>query len=268
MTERITIAFNRMPAAGAELDAITPDRIAALSASEIAQLPIWIAGQSIPLGELATVTRGGGGSGGGGEGEGDERSASVRLEGDLRLAGGIGAGMRAGVLEVAGSVGDGAGVGMSGGVLRIRGDAGARLGSALPGASKGMTGGDIVVDGRAGPDAGAYARRGLIVVRGEVGANAAHGMIAGTLVAFGRLGADVGTWSKRGSVVALDGLTVPVTYRLACAYRPTVLRVLFAYLARAHGIMVEDRFVTGRWRRYCGDLSDVGRGELLIWAEA
>jgi formylmethanofuran dehydrogenase subunit C len=131
-----------------------------------------------------------------------------------------------------------------------------------------MTGGEIVVTGSVGTEAGAYARRGLIVVRGDVGENAACGLIAGTLVVFGRVGADAGAWNKRGSIVALGAAAVPATYRFACVYRPTVLRVLFGYLRRTYAIPVADRFVTGRWKRYCGDVSELGKGELLTWAEA
>jgi formylmethanofuran dehydrogenase subunit C len=254
MSERITITLDRAPPQRIELDAITPDRLVSLSTGEIAALPVWVAGRQVALGDLGHV-----------EGE---RSAHVRLDGDLARADGVGAGMCGGVLEVSGSVGDGAGVGMSAGVLKIGGDAGARVGGALPGASKGMSGGEIIVHGRAGAEAGASARRGLIVVQGDVGDDAARGMIAGTLVACSAIGANVGAWNKRGSVVALGAVAVPSTYRFACVYQPTVLRVLFGYLRRAYGIAVPDPFVVGRWNRYCGDLSELGKGELFTWAEA
>ena len=131
-----------------------------------------------------------------------------------------------------------------------------------------MTGGEILVEGPVGAAAGAYARRGLIVVCGTVGADAARGMIAGTLVAFAPLGGDVGLANKRGTVVALAGGTVPPTYRFACEYRQTILRVLFLYLRRVHRIAIDERYIDGPWRRYCGDVSEVGKGELLTWAGA
>ena len=71
-----------------------------------------------------------------------------------------------------------------------------------------------------------------------------------------------------GIALALGAAAVPATYRFACVYRPTVLRVLFGYLRRTYGIPVAERFVTGRWKRYCGDVSELGKGELLTWAEA
>jgi formylmethanofuran dehydrogenase subunit C len=256
MTDRITITFDTLPSGGEglELDGITPDRLLTLSNAEIAKLPVWMGRRSVPLGDIAAIQ--------------GELSAHLRFEGDLARAEGVGAGMASGVLDVTGSVGDGAGVAMRGGSLRIGGSAGMRLGAALPGASRGMLGGEIVVTGSVGAEAGAYARRGLIVVRGDVGDSAARGLIAGTLVVFGRVGADAGTGNKRGSIVVLGSTAVPPTYRFACVYRPTVLRVLFGYLRRAYSIPVADRFVAGRWKRYCGDISELGKGELLTWAEA
>jgi formylmethanofuran dehydrogenase subunit C len=170
-----------------------------------------------------------------------------------------------GLVEVHGSVGDDAGVGMSGGVLRVAGDAGDRAGGASPGASRGMTGGEIVVLGSAGRDAGARARRGLVAVCGDAGERAAHAMIAGTVVVLGRVGAGAGAGSKRGSLVAGGAVEVPPTYRFACTYHPPHVRLLLTHLRRRHKIDVDDRFVSGVYDRWAGDVSTVGRGEILAW---
>jgi formylmethanofuran dehydrogenase subunit C len=136
---------------------------------------------------------------------------------------------------------------------------------AAPEAPRGMTGGELVVHGSVGREAGALMRRGLLVAGATVGDHAAVGMIAGTLVAFGAVGPTPGLWSKRGSVVALADVPVPSTYRYACTYQPVHLRLLLSRLKLRYGLPVEGRHLTGFYRRYSGDLAELGKGEILAW---
>ena len=270
MSDTITLTLRSPLDSTLEAECVAPDRFATLAEREIADLPVWAGSRQARLGDFFDV-RG-------------ERSASVRVAGDLarvaglgaETAGGelvidgdagtrVGAAMSGGLVEVHGSVGDDAGVGMSGGVLRVAGDAGDRLGGATPGAPRGMTGGEIVVIGSAGRDAGARARRGLVAVCGDAGEHAAHAMIAGTVLVLGRVGEGAGTGSKRGSLVAGGAVSVPPTYRYACTYRPPHVRLLLTHLRRRHKIDLDDRFVDGLYSRFTGDVSTVGRGEILAW---
>ena len=154
---------------------------------------------------------------------------------------------------------------MRGGSLHVTGNAGDRLAAAAPDAAKGMSGGEVVVEGSAGSDAGARARRGLIVVCGDVGMHAARAIIAGSLIVLGRVGSDPGRRSKRGSLVAVGGVPVPSTYRYACTYRPPHVRLTMTYLRRRYGLAIDERIAGGRYRRYCGDAGDPGKGEILEW---
>jgi formylmethanofuran dehydrogenase subunit C len=250
-----------------EVAGVTADRCAACSEYEIAALPAWFGSTQVRLGDLFDV-RGG-------------RADHVVLQGDLRLVDGLGeetaggelviegdaggrvaAGIRGGRVVVHGDVGDDAGLAMRGGVLRVMGAAGDRLGAAGPGAAKGMTGGEIVVTGHAGRETAAHARRGLVAVGGEVGSDAARAMMAGTLVVLGRAGL-VGLGSKRGSVIAAGGVIVPETYRYACTYAPTFVRLVLTHLGRRHGLAVAERVLEGPYRRHCGDAGPPGKGEIL-----
>ena len=167
-----------------EAGVLTPDRLA--GADDVAALPLWHGKERTRVGEFFAVS-----------GSGDD----VRLEGDLTLVHSVGAGMSAGRLTVAGSVGmhagagmrggelhvqgdagDLAGAGMHGGTLVVRGSAGRRLGGAYAGERAGMRGGEIVVHGDAGEQAGAGLRRGLIAVGGRAGEAAGLRMLAGTIV--------------------------------------------------------------------------------------
>ncbi len=92
-------------------------------------------------------------------------------------------------------------------------------------------------------------------------------MIAGTVVVMGRAAGSVGLWNKRGTIVALAGAGIPETYRYACTYRPAFLGLLFRHLIRTWNLSLDERFVTGRYARHCGDLSELGRGEILTWVD-
>jgi len=189
----------------------------------------------------------------------------IRLAGDLALMDGIGAGLSGGELVVDGDVGWYLGQRMSGGVIEVRGSTGPHAGGADPGAKRGMTGGEIIIRGAAGSMAGAGLRRGLIVVQRDAGADAGRAMLAGSILVFGALGANPGLFSRRGSIVAFGAHTPPAPYRYACTYRPPHLRVTLAYLGTRYGVPVTPRQLAGAYRRYSGDLAELGAGEILSW---
>jgi formylmethanofuran dehydrogenase subunit C len=268
MAEQVLLSLRNPIDESIEVEGVTADRFAALSAKEIGALPAWIGSRQAALGDFFDVK--------------GERAARVRVDGDLRRVHGIAAGMSSGEMLIFGDVGSRLGAGMSGGwvdvrggagndagqamrggALRVTGDAGDRVGAASPGASKGMTGGEIVIGGSAGAGVGARVRRGLIAVEGNVGDDAARAMIAGTLVVVGRIGANPGLGSKRGSIVALGGIEVPETYRYACTYQPTYVRLLLTYLRRQYGVFYDDAALDGHYRRHCGDAGEPGKGEIL-----
>ena len=235
------------------LDAVTPDRLLAAGVADTARLPVWVGRRQAELGEFFAVSATDG--------------AGVHVEGDLALARDLARGMSAGELIVDGNVGDDVACGMSGGTLVVRGNAGDRLGSATPGAAKGMTGGEIVVTGSVGRDVAARARRGLVLALGDAGEDAGRAMIAGSLIVLGAVGANAGRGSKRGSIVA-GAVQPPETYRYACTYRPPHLRLAMTYLRRRYGVKIHERFVTGLYRRHCGDAGRPGKGEILEWVSA
>jgi formylmethanofuran dehydrogenase subunit C len=286
VSETITLTAKGTQEGRVDASAITPDRLATLSAAAIAALPLHSyrlppvhslrsANRThvVPLGEMFTIS--------------GERSSSVRIAGDLRALDALGCGMTAGTLTIEGDVGDDLGRAMVGGSIDLRGSAGHRvgmtmrggtisisghagdqIGGPLPGGSRGMSGGEIVVRGSAGRDAGFCGRRGLIIIGGDAADGSARSMIAGTVIVIGRALGSVGCWNKRGTLVALGGADVPGTYRYACTYSPTFLRLVFAHVRRTHRLYIEDRFMNGRYSRYCGDLSELGLGEILTWTDS
>ncbi len=252
MSDAITLTLAAQPDHVLVADCIAADRFLGLDAKQIAQLPVVHGGRAGTLGEFFKV-RGG-------------HSGVVRIEGDVPRVDAIGAGMAGGDLTIEGSVGRDLGLAISGGRIDVRGNAGDNVGGALPGAARGMTGGEIIVRGNAGDEAGARMRRGLVVVMGDGGRAMGEGMIAGTVVVFGKAGPGAGRFLKRGSIVALAAIDRPGTFRYACTYRPPHVGLLLRYLRGRADVAVADRFLTGRYERYSGDLADLGKGEILQWA--
>lgn len=270
MSDHVTLTLRAPLAASIDADSIVPNAFASLGEAEISALPVWAGRTRRTLADYFDVK--------------GSHSTSVRIVGDVRHARGLAAGMSGGDLivdgdagsltaarmtggrvDVLGSAGDDAGMGMCGGSLRIRRNAGNRVGGATPGASRGMTGGEIVVGGSVGTDAGARMRRGLLFVGGDAGRLAARAIIAGTVIVIGRVGLEPAFASKRGSLVVAGGVDVPPTYRHACDYEPPHVRVALTYLARRYQLSLGRGLVEGRYRRYCGDASTVGKGEILTW---
>lgn len=224
----------------------------ALGPTELARRRVIVgAGRPAALGDFFDVTGAGAGR--------------IRFTGDLSGAQRLGADLSEGAVVIDGDVGDDVGLGMAGGSIEVTGRAGDRAGGAAPEARRGMSGGELVVRGSAGTEAGSRMRRGLLVVGGDVGARAGVGMIAGTIVVLGDAGTSAGLWSKRGSVVALGPVSIPSTYRYACTYRPAHLRLILGRARNRYELPLLDHHLSGPYRRYSGDLADLGKGEILVW---
>jgi formylmethanofuran dehydrogenase subunit C len=269
MSDRITLTLRAPLERPLDADAIAADRFAALDAQEISALRLWDGRNSVALGDVFSVN--------------GERSQTVVLEGDLAKLHGVGSMMSFGILEISGSIGNAVGARMRGGTIRVQGsagddagsamiggailiggNAGDRAGGALPGASKGMTGGDIIVRGSVAREAGARMRRGILYCA-SCGTGAGLGMIAGNIIVAGTIGDGVGAGNKRGSIVALGGVRVPQTYAYACTYRPPHLSLMLLSLRARYALSVDDAHLHGLYRRYSGDLAEIGKGEILEW---
>ncbi len=226
---------------------------ASAAAGELARRPVYLDGQgSVALGDVCDMK--------------GEPAGRIQFEGDFSQVDRLAAGLTEGDVVVIGDLGRDAGAGMAGGSVEVTGNAGSGAGGAALEARRGMTGGEVVVHGSVAGEAGSRMRRGLVVVGGDAGADAGFGMIAGSVVIVGRATGEVGLWSKRGSVVALSTVKIPTTYRYACTYQPMHLRMMFRRLRARYSLPLEDRHVMGLYRRYSGDLADIGRGEILAWS--
>ena len=252
MSDGLTARLKSFPRQRVDCSAVLTAPWAALTADELARRTVELERDGrVPLGDLFEVK--------------GNPAGRVRFTGDLSQVDRLAAGLSEGRVTVESNLGHEAGMGMAAGALVIEGNAGERTGAAAPGFKRGMTGGELIVRGSAGADAGASMRRGLLVIGGSAGERAGLNMIAGNIVVFGAAGADAGLWSKRGSIAALGGITPPATYAYACTYQPIHLRVMLLRLQTIYGIRIRKRQLAGLYRRYSGDLAELGKGEILEW---
>jgi formylmethanofuran dehydrogenase subunit C len=264
----LAFTLHTTPSVPLEADALSPVRLAGLSAADAAKLPVVYGNQRAEIGEFFTVT-----------GAPDD---TIHLTGDLRrikfigaaMTGGrlfvhgavgmhLGATMSGGTIEVEGDAGDWVGPEMTGGRIIVRGNAGHLVGSAIRGSTSGMQGGEIVVLGNAGNEVGSGMRRGLIAIGGDSGDFTGVNMLAGTLLVFGQTGWRPGAGMKRGSIVAMRPVEMLPTFTLACTYHPVFLRLYLRHL-RHLGLPVTEAQLTGQYQRWSGDSIELNRGEILL----
>jgi formylmethanofuran dehydrogenase subunit C len=190
-------------------------------------------------------------------------SGRVTVEGNAGMH--LGAEMTGGEVVCTGDAADWVGAEMKGGRIRIRGNAGHCVGAVYRGGRRGMTGGEILIDGNAGNEVGHTLRRGLIAIGGQAGDALGFNLLAGSIFVFGAMGIRPGAGMRRGTIALFDPNAPPMlpTFKYACTYRPDFLRVYLLHLRRL-GFAVPDSALTSAYRRYSGDLLELGKGEILI----
>ena len=266
----LALTLRTPPAVPLEAEVLSPARLAGLSASAAAKLPVVYGNQAAALGDFFQLQ-------GGGSADGE-----LHLSGDLARVKRVGAGMAQGRIVVHGSVGmhlgvemaggeivvegdagDWVGAEMAGGRIIIRGNAGHMTGSATRGATMGVRGGEIIVFGNTGNETGSGMRRGLIAVGGDTGDFTGVNMLAGTIIVLGALGWRTGAGMKRGTIVSMRPAELLPTFAYSCTYAPLFLQLCLCHLGRL-GVPVARAHLEGRYQRWCGDAVELNRGEVLL----
>ena len=271
-TAILRLQLKEEPALPLEAESISPDILGGLSQEEISKLPVYLGKRHYPLSDFFDV-----------EGEKSRRlelhgnHAKVKwigrgmTGGEIAIYGNagmhLGASMRGGAIVVHGNTSDWLGAEMSGGLIQVHGNAGGQVGAAYRGSRKGMRGGVILIDGSAGLEVAMRMRRGLICIQGRVGDFAGLQMLGGTLFLCGKAGLRTGAWMSRGTIVALEPPKLLPTFLYACTYEPLFLRLLTKQLGDL-GVSSLDHGWNGLVKRYTGDTSGLGKGEILVCAPA
>lgn len=264
----ITLTLKEAPSVPLEAETLCPDRMAGLTPNAVRALPVHLGKRQRRVDDFFTV-----------EGEPDQ---TLEIRGDARRVKWIGRGMtsgritvhgnagmhlgaymKGGAIEVFGDASDWIGAEMSGGFIHVHGSAGGQAGAAYRGSSSGMTDGTIIIDGSAGLEVGMRMKRGTIVVRERVRDFAGLQMKGGTIV-LGGAELRTGAWMNRGTIVTLTPIPLLPTFSYASTYNPTFMRLYAKHLS-TFGVDLPYDEQAGAYRRYTGDASVPGKGEILVW---
>ena len=153
---------------------------------------------------------------------------------------------------------------MKKGYLEISGNAGDFLGAALPGNKMGMKGGTILVKGNAGERVGDHMRRGNILIEGNAGDYCGSRMTAGTIAVMGQTGRYLGYAMRRGTLLLWNQPQLLASFNDCGAHTLAFLPILFASFKPLNSRFADASLAFNRVRRYAGDMSEMGRGEVLI----
>jgi formylmethanofuran dehydrogenase subunit C len=265
----IKLTLKESPNVPLESEVISPDVMASLSNDAIRALPVYLGKKQCRVDDFFAV-----------EGEasdeieirGDAKQVKwigrsmtrgrIKVDGNVGMH--LGAYMKGGTIEVSGNASDWVGGEMSNGFIRIGGNAGGQVGAAYRGSRGGMRDGTIIIGGTAGLEVGMRMKRGTIVVGGPARDFAGLEMKGGTIVLLGGAELRTGAWMNRGTIISLAPIPLLPSFLYATTYNPTFVRLYAKHLATL-GITIPHDPKDGGYKRYTGDNSVPGRGEILVW---
>lgn len=267
----LTFTLKTRPKQRVDMSPLVPTNLAGKSVAEIAQITLQCGKPLIPVDELFDIT-------------GDDVQAIVinnsfdKLDfigkeldsGSITVNGDVGAylgmGMKSGEIKVVGNVGLYAACEMKKGYLEINGNVGDFLGGALPGNKMGIKGGTILIKGNAGDRVGDHMRRGLILIEGNAGEYCGSRMTAGTIAVLGSTGRYLGFAMRRGTLLLWNQPQLLASFNDCGVHTLGFLPLLFASFKTFNCKFADKSAAFNRVQRYAGDMSEMGRGEVLVKA--
>ena len=265
----LTFTLKTQPKQRVDMSPLTPANLSGKSLGEIAGITLQCGKPLIPVGDLFDIS-------------GDDVTNIVinnsfdKLDyigkdlenGTITVNGNAGAylgmGMKSGAITVNGNAGIFAGCEMKKGTLAINGNVGDFLGGAIPGNKLGMKGGTIVVKGNAGARAGDHMRRGLILIEGDAGDYCGSRMTAGTIAVMGKTERYLGYAMRRGTLLLWNQPQLLPSFNDCGAHTLGFLPLLFKSFKSINSRFADATAAFNRVRRYAGDMSEIGRGEILV----
>jgi formylmethanofuran dehydrogenase subunit C len=257
-----------------DASSLLPQALTSLSVKEIEALPLMMGNRNVNVGDLFSVAKR----------TTETSQAILHIIGDAAKLDHIGAAMQGGMLIVEGDAGDFAGRDMRSGNLHIHGssglytacsarngtitidsNAGDWLGAPLPGGTFGLRGATVIVRGNAGARAGERMRRGLICIDGNAGQFCASRMVAGTICVAGKVGERPGFGLLHGSLLLAQMPEHMLPSFGDCGVHDFgFLKLLAPELVKHRAKFAKVIEKNAKARRFAGDLSVDGKGELLV----
>ena len=265
----MTFTLKTQPKQRVDMSPLVPANMLDKNADDITKITLQCGKQQIPVGDLFDVS---------GENPHDILinnsfdkldfigkeldGGSITVNGDVGAY--LGIGMKSGNIKVNGNADIFTGCEMKKGTLEINGNVGEFLGGALPGNKMGMKGGTILVKGNVGARAGDHMRRGLILIEGNAGDYCGSRMTAGTIAVMGNTGRYVGYAMRRGTLLLWNQPQLLPSFNDCGAHTLGFLPLLFNSFKTTNSKFADNAAAFNRVQRYAGDMSEIGRGEVLV----
>ena len=265
----LTFTLKTQPKQRVDMSPLTPANLSGKSLTEIAQITLQCGKPLLAVGDLFDIS-------------GDDSQnivinnsfdkldfigkeldgGSITVNGDAGAY--LGMSIKSGSITVNGNVGLYAACEMKKGTLEINGNVGDFLGGALPGNKMGMKGGTILVKGNVGDRAGDHMRRGLILIEGNAGDYCGSRMTAGTIAVMGSTGRYVGFAMRRGTLLLWNQPQLLPSFNDCGTHTLGFLPLLFTSFKTSNSKFADPSTAFSRVQRYAGDMSEIGRGEVLV----
>ncbi len=257
------------PSQRVDLSQLSPDKLAASSIAEIEKLVIAEGKKPITVGDCFAVS--GDPSGalhfeGGSEKldfVGADNVGEIIVEGDVGSY--AGRQMKFGSLEIRGNAGSALASNLRGGQIVVRGNAGDRIGHPRSGEKDGIAGGTVIVMGDAGDFASERMRRGTLIVKGNIGKYAGARMMGGTIFAEKGLSEGAGTQMRRGTLIGPTLERQLATFVDCGTHDLLIVKIMERFWRDTIGDLAPP-VITKAPRRLMGDMSGIGKGEILLTA--
>jgi formylmethanofuran dehydrogenase subunit C len=253
-----------------DVSPLVPDALAGKTVAEIGAIPLQTGNRQMPAGDLFTIS-------------GDD-TRHIVFTGTTGRLDSIGKAMTQGLIEVEGDAGSYLAMQLKGGEIRvsgsidaygacemrngtvvIQGNAGDFLGACLPGNKKGMMGGVVIVKGNTGSRTGDHMRRGAILIEGNAGDYLGSRMTAGTIAVLGSTGRHIGYAMGRGTLLLAQApAQIPPTFNDCGTHTLGFIPLLLKGYASFDTPFASLSDRLKRVRRYAGDMSGLGKGEILV----
>jgi formylmethanofuran dehydrogenase subunit C len=107
-------------------------------------------------------------------------------------------------------------------------------------------------------------RRGNILIEGNAGDYCGSRMTAGTIAVMGQTGRYLGYAMRRGTLLLWNQPQLSASFNDCGAHTLAFLPILFASFKPLNSRFADASLAFNRVRRYAGDMSEMGRGEVLI----
>jgi formylmethanofuran dehydrogenase subunit C len=266
----LTFTLKNPPAQRIDCSPLTADKLADMSAADIAAITLVVGNQKVRVDDVFAVS-------------GDDVTA-IRFENTTDKLDHLGHGMSQGQITINGDAGAYLGqfmtggkiivngntgiytaCEMKGGEIKVNGNAGDFVGGARIGYKNGMTGGTVIISGNSGKRTGDHMRRGMILIEGNAGDYCGARMVSGTIAVLGQVGKHLGYAMKRGTLLLQQAPAqgISANFNDCGSHTLAFLPLMFASFKN-----LDSEFARvepfSRVQRYAGDLAGIGMGEILV----